>query len=290
MITRQTETDNNGDEQVLRKRVTAFCERFGYRLSPQANSILRDIVQVKQITGDFYCPCQAQRIPETICVCQPVRDGLVDIMGTCFCNLILSKKIEGEEFMSETARVINAQRYAQGFTYENYLNSIGENRARFTPHITAFQLASVDIQFFKSIVHQVGAVKIVAIGEDWCPDVHRGLPIIAKIAEASGMELRFFPRDKNLDIMNLFLKDGKYQSIPVFAFFDGKFNHLCHWIERPASASRFQEQIRADLMQQKLSEDDTRKAMREKMAPLTDSWRQDTVVEIKELLSKVTKK
>ncbi len=290
MTTQPNETDNNNDEQVLSERVTAFCERSGYYLSPQANSILRDIVHVKLLTGDFYCPCQTQRIPETICVCQSVRNGLVDIMGTCFCNLILSKNIEMEEVMSEIAKVMTAQRYAQGFTYEAYLNSIGENRNRFTPHITAFKLAPVDAQFFKSIVHRVGAVKIVAIGEDWCPDVHRGLPIIAKVAEASGMELRFFPRDKNLDIMNLFLKDGKYQSIPVFAFFDGNFNHLCHWIERPTSAYRFQEQIRAELMQQKLSEDDTRKAMREKMTPLADSWRQDTVAEIKTLLSEVTQK
>ena len=290
MTSERIETGNNSDEQILRERVMAFCERSGYYISQQASSILRDMVEVKRLNGDFYCPCQVQQLPETICVCQPVRNGLVDIMGACFCNLILSKKIEGEEIMSEIAMVITAQRYAQGFTYEDYLNSIGENRARFTPHITAFQLAPADTQFFKSIVHQVGAIKIVAIGEDWCPDVHRGLPIIAKIAEASGMELRFFPRDKNLDVMNLFLKDGKHQSIPVFAFFDGNFNHLCHWIERPASAYRFQEQIRAELMQQKLSEDDTRKAMREKMAPLTDSWRRDTVAEIKELLSKVTKK
>jgi len=77
------------DEQALRERVNAFCEGSGYHLSSQADNILRDIVQMKKLTGHFYCPCQTEKVPETICVCQPVRNGLVDIMGTCFCNLII---------------------------------------------------------------------------------------------------------------------------------------------------------------------------------------------------------
>lgn len=100
------------------------------------------------------------------------------------------------------------------------------------------------------------------------------------------MELRFFPRDKNLDLINLFLKEGKYQSIPVFAFFDKDLKPLCHWIERPASATRAMAEIRAELTSQKLSEEETRQAMRQKQAPLVDSFRQETVRELKELLER----
>ena len=96
----------------------------------------------------------------------------------------------------------------------------------FRAHIDAFKLGAADTTALKDLVKKAGGVKVVGIGEDWCPDVHRGLPVLAKMAEAGGMELRFFPRDKNLDIINLFLNQGKYQSIPVFAFFDGKLNHL----------------------------------------------------------------
>jgi len=78
------------DIQVLRERVVAFCERAGYRLSPQADDILKDIAQMKKTMGDFYCPCQTQKLPETVCICQPVRQGLVEAMGACFCGLILS--------------------------------------------------------------------------------------------------------------------------------------------------------------------------------------------------------
>ena len=192
--------------------------------------------------------------------------------------------------MPETKDVITAQRFAKGLTFHEYLNSSGETKARFEPHIAAFKLADSDAEFFKDAVKKVGAIKIVAIGEDWCPDVHRGLPVLEKIAEAGGMELRFFHREKNLDIMNLFLKDGKFQSIPVFAFFDGNFNYLTHWTERPAEASRFYDLIRTELSQQKLPEEEMRKAMRERVAPLADEWRKETVKEIRTHLSDAIKK
>lgn len=80
------------DLQLLRDSVVTFCTKAGYFLSPEADSILRDIVHMKEIAGDYYCPCQTQQLPETVCVCQPVRNGLVDIMGVCFCNLILAQK------------------------------------------------------------------------------------------------------------------------------------------------------------------------------------------------------
>ena len=188
--------------------------------------------------------------------------------------------------MTTISDVVTRERYALGMTFQNYMDSIGDNRARFAPHIEAFQLGSSDATFFQGLVSKAGGMKVVAIGEDWCPDVHRGLPVVHKIAEASGMELRFFPRDKNLDLINLFLKEGKYQSIPVFAFFDKDLRHLCHFIERPAAATRFQDEIRQQLASQKASDEEMRKAMRERTAPLAESWRQETVKELRELLQK----
>ena len=82
----------DSDLELLRERVTTFCAQAGYQLSPQAEAILGDMVNMKQLTGDYYCPCQPQRLPETICVCQAVQNGLVEMLGSCFCNLILSNK------------------------------------------------------------------------------------------------------------------------------------------------------------------------------------------------------
>lgn len=192
--------------------------------------------------------------------------------------------------MSDVAKVVTAQRYAQGFSYEGYLAQIGANQERFHENEAAFQLSPADAQFFQDFVRRLGPLKVLAVVEDWCPDVQRGLPVMARIAQVSGMELRIFPRDKNLDIMNLYLNQGKYMSIPVFAFFDNDLRPLCHWIERPVVATRFMEQVSSELAKLKLSDEEARQQRRQRMASMFDSWRQETIKELKELLSRVALK
>jgi hypothetical protein len=188
--------------------------------------------------------------------------------------------------MTETSKVITPQRFAHGFTYEAYLAQMPSNRERYQEHDAAFNLAEADARAFKDIGKRLGGLKALAILEDWCPDAHRGLPVVAKIACAGGMELRVFYRDKNLDIMNLYLKEGKYQSIPVFAFFDKDLKPLCHWIERPEAAYRFMAQISAELAKKKLTEEEMRQERRKMSGPMAEEWRQETVKEIKALLEK----
>ena len=184
-----------------------------------------------------------------------------------------------------SSSVITPQRYSEGSTYEDYIDQLSDTRQRFNEHEATFQLASVDAQYFQQEVQRLGPLKVLAIVEDWCPDVHRGLPIMASIASAAGMDLRVFPRDKNLDIMNLYLRDGKFMSIPVFAFFDQQLSPLCHWIERPVAATRYMEKVAAELSEQELSEEELRQERRRRSQSMTDEWRQETVRELKELLA-----
>jgi len=185
------------------------------------------------------------------------------------------------------ATVITAQRYSQGFTYEDYLNQLSDTRQRFTEHEVAFKLTSADTEFFKDLVQRLGQIKVVAIVEDWCPDVHRGLPIMSAIAQASGMDMLVFPRDNNIDIMNLYLNQGKYMSIPVFAFFNQNLEPLCHWIERPQAATQYIEELAAELSEKELSEEEIRQERRNRSLLLADDWRQETVKELRDLLAKV---
>ncbi len=80
----------DNDLEYIRNRVVTFCRERGYSLAPEAEKILLDIVQMKETTGDYYCPCGEQRHLDTVCVCKPVRNGLVDVTGSCFCNLIVA--------------------------------------------------------------------------------------------------------------------------------------------------------------------------------------------------------
>lgn len=181
--------------------------------------------------------------------------------------------------------VVTEARYYKGFTYLEYLSHTGENKERFMEMEETFKLSPKDDIFFKNIEKDHGILKVLALVEDWSPDVHRALPILTKIVHSGGMELRIFPRDKNLDIMDLFLNKEQFRSIPTFVFFSPDLKYLCQWIERPAAAVKFYEELDAELAPKNLPLDERRKIRRQRSQPLWPQWQQETVRELKELLS-----
>jgi selT/selW/selH-like putative selenoprotein len=119
------------------------------------------------------------------------------------------------------------------------------NRERFEANEEAAVLSDDDLSFFRQLAQPV---HVLVLAEDWCGDVIANLPVLGQLAAESGtLDLRVFLRDQNLDLIDQYLKDGQYRSIPVFVFFDAEFNELGHWIERPARISELQQQMRRDL-------------------------------------------
>ncbi|MGH2588322.1 MAG: thioredoxin family protein, partial [Dehalococcoidia bacterium] len=125
--------------------------------------------------------------------------------------------------------------------------------------------------------------KMLVLGEDWCPDVYRGMPVLARIAEASGIEMRVFPRDENLDIMNEFLKDGEYQSIPTAVFYTKDQRYILHWIERPKQADEEMPLMRK-LYEGRTREEAAPDVLVFQQGPVWGGWRDATVKEIRGLL------
>ena len=56
-----------------------------------------------------------------------------------------------------------------------------------------------------------------------------------------------FLRDQNAELMDQYLNQGQFRSIPVFVIFDQNFNEQGHWIERPALITELSAKLRADL-------------------------------------------
>jgi selenoprotein W-related protein len=140
---------------------------------------------------------------------------------------------------------INAERFAQGLTYDAYKAQMTRNRERLEANEQTLDLGGDDLEFFTNLP---AALNVLAIGEDWCGDVINNLPVLNGLATASGkLNVRVFLRDQNHDLIDQYLKDGKHRSIPVFAFFDASFNPIGHWIERPASVSALQAAMREKL-------------------------------------------
>ena len=191
--------------------------------------------------------------------------------------------------MEEKTSVVTPERFSSGLTYKDYIAQIKVNKDRFEQYYQTVEVSQEDADFFKRAV-EAGVTKMLVLGEDWCPDVFRGMPVMARISEASGMEIRVFPRDENLDIMNEFLKDGEFQSIPTVVLYTKDHDYLGHWIERPAKANEERGQIEADVKQEMAgaSDEDVRAATRERTAARFPAWQQESVREIRQLISDKT--
>ena len=127
---------------------------------------------------------------------------------------------------------ITREHFEQGMTYEQYTAQMVNNRELLmeTEHKTKLRIE--DLQFFSHLPH---VVHVLVLTEDWCRPAARSIPVLARFAAESGkLQLRFFLRDQNLDIMDQYLKDGMYRTIPTFVFFDHELRELGHWQELPA--------------------------------------------------------
>lgn len=130
---------------------------------------------------------------------------------------------------------ISRERFAQGLTAQQFLDQMQQNRERYLRNLAAADdvITGDDRAFFAG-----EPLSILAIAEDWCTDVVQFLPPVVRLAEqCPAIELRVFLRDQNPDLIDQYLKEGKYRSIPVFVFFDADWNELGHLIERPAAVT-----------------------------------------------------
>jgi selT/selW/selH-like putative selenoprotein len=119
------------------------------------------------------------------------------------------------------------------------------NRERFDATEAAVVFDPEDLAYFVSLPQ---CLHVLVLAEDWCGDVIANLPILGRLAVESGkLNLRVFLRDQNLDLIDQYLKEGQFRAIPVFVFFDADFNEIGHWIERPASVTDLQAQMRREL-------------------------------------------
>ncbi len=74
---------------------------------------------------------------------------------------------------------------------------------------------------------------VLVITEDWCGTALSSVPVLARlVAGRPEIEVRVFLRDANLDLMDQYLKDGKYRSIPVIVVFDADMKERGRVLER----------------------------------------------------------
>ena len=130
---------------------------------------------------------------------------------------------------------IDRARFATGLTYDEYKAQMTRNRDRVEANEARVQIDPEDLEAFRSLN---GPIHVLTLAEDWCGDVIANLSVLGKLArEAGTLDVRIFLRDQNKDLMQRYLNQGKYESIPVFAFFDDAFDEIGVFTERPTTVT-----------------------------------------------------
>ena len=191
--------------------------------------------------------------------------------------------------MVREASVVTPERFDSGFTYEEYIDQIKVNKARFQGFYDGFRVKSESAAALSALAQRPdGPSKMLVLGEDWCGDVIRGLPVLARVAEVAGLEMKVFPRDENHDIMNEFLKNGQWMSIPTAVFYTKDHQYICHWIERPEVAEREMEEIEVAIRAEnpEINDQDFGRERRARTAARAEDWQHASVDELVDLLNR----
>ena len=165
--------------------------------------------------------------------------------------------------------MVTKEQFKQGMTLDQYLTQMGTNKDKFVEFLGTIKIDPAD----KGALDKYGKkLNVLVITEDWCGDALYNVPVLAKMVEGNpNIEMRIFLRDKNKELMDQYLNQGMYRSIPVFAFFDENMNEVARLLERPSKIT--------DQLEKKMLE--VRRSMRSENL---EQWRQDVVGEVRSLL------
>lgn len=133
----------------------------------------------------------------------------------------------------ETAVGIILERFSEGMTIEQFIDGMSKNKDLFRERYANSRLRTEDAATLRGMGR---TLKVLVLAEDWCGDVLRYVPVLARMADAAGTwEVRVFCRDENLDLADMWRKHGEFRAIPVIVFFDEVFNEIACFVEKPAA-------------------------------------------------------
>jgi len=143
---------------------------------------------------------------------------------------------------------VTRERFNSGLTYDEYKAQMNRNREEFTANERRVAIKPEDLAAFRGLPRPL---HVLVLAEDWCGDVVANLPILGRLAtESDKLDLRVFLRDQNLDIMDQYLNQGRYRSIPVFVFFDDRFDEIGRFVERPKLVTEERAKRREEIFRQ----------------------------------------
>ena len=128
---------------------------------------------------------------------------------------------------------LNAEKFSQGMTTQQYMEYIKVNKQPFLDIYAATDIPA-EIQGFFSNLPQ--PLNLLVLTSDWCGDAMSTTPAILRLADSSeNLKLEVFSRDDELDLANSFLPENRAGTTPVFVVFDSEMREVSRFIETARS-------------------------------------------------------
>ena len=117
--------------------------------------------------------------------------------------------------------MMNRERYVAGQRYDAMVGAAQKLVDLWT--ITR-RRATVDDAAVAAVEATGVPLHLLVLSADWCIDAACSIPFIDVLAErGTNLDLRILDRDKNLDLIDAHLTNGKSRSIPVVIVYDDQF-------------------------------------------------------------------
>jgi thiol-disulfide isomerase/thioredoxin len=130
---------------------------------------------------------------------------------------------------------IDPARYDAAPRFPAYLESVTQH-AEFWQGM--YRTAVIPSEVVERMRANSDGMRLLVLSEDWCSDCFSAVPLIARLAEAAGVELRVLARDANPDLIDAHLTSGT-RSIPVVMVLDSDHQVRAWCGPRPAALQRW---------------------------------------------------
>lgn len=135
--------------------------------------------------------------------------------------------------------------FDRGMTYDQYVSGMQVNRDELLSLYKKVSLSGEEKAHFGAF--QDRQWKVLVLTADWCGDALLCVPVLKRIAEVANLDLRFFIRDENLELMDQYLTNGTSRAIPIFIFIDSEGNEIAVWGPRSPEVQARISELRSTL-------------------------------------------
>ncbi|MGJ7912413.1 thioredoxin family protein [Neobacillus sp. LXY-1] len=135
--------------------------------------------------------------------------------------------------------------FQKGMTVKEYIDSMDKNKTKMLSIYEKFVVDEESINKLAALKSR--ELRVIVLTEDWCGDAMLNNPILFRIAEAAGIEIRCLLRDQNLELMDQYLTNGTSRAIPIFIFIDQEGSEVAVWGPRAPEMQALVERERTNL-------------------------------------------